>query len=152
MVKRRIRTIKGTINYPVGEYMNYNLPIIKSMYKSLKKLFPKDNLTLYCAGSSGAIISGVLASMFKDRKVIIAFVRKSKEKSHGDYYLPLEKDSKAIIVDDFIASGLTIYNIYEGFHKHNPSLEIDCLCVSGVMDERALPFKPRFIIHGTRGF
>lgn len=111
--------LEGSIGYPVGEYVFQNLPTVKKYAEQIINDFPDshdETLSIWCRGSSGSIISGLLISFLESHfKIIyINHVKKEGEHSHcgnndfrfGDYN---------IIVDDMIASGETILSIIQSF-------------------------------------
>lgn len=133
---------KTVMNYPVGHYMRVNLPIIKEMAQwiyltILENYDPTGQILVYlvCRGSSGSIISGIVLSelmSFGMNNVHIYYVRKENEKTHYQGCPLSLDDSVIVVVDDFIATGQTIYyikkNIEEGIGHPR---KIDIICVSG---------------------
>ena len=53
-----------TMDYPVGPNIKVNLPIINNMYRYIKEKFPEGIITIWCRGSSGAIIAGIISSNY----------------------------------------------------------------------------------------
>lgn len=133
------------MNYPVGDHMKHNMSIIKSMAKQLKVLYPLDNLILYCTGSSGAIIAGILSLLLPGREIRIAHVKKDGEDSHGVGRMFKADHYTSVIVDDFMASGASINRIYTAYKRMNDE-PIDCLCLSGEVKLDHLDFIPITII------
>ena len=78
-----IDTVKKlrTMNYPVGPNIKVNLPIINNMYRYIKEKFPEGTITIWCRGSSGAIIAGIISSKLKGR-ARVAYISKPNEKRH----------------------------------------------------------------------
>ena len=54
------------IEYPVGNYITTNLQIIKDMSYYILQLYGHRNICLWCRGSSGAIIAGIIVSTLED--------------------------------------------------------------------------------------
>lgn len=121
--------IAEAITYPVGKFIEYNIPVIRIMAIKLEKLFQGDTLVLWCSGSSGAIISAIVSSNLKN-KVFINHIKKSGEYSHdyGDYIT--NPNYRHIVIDDFISSGETIRFIYRTMCS-NLIESADCVCVTG---------------------
>jgi phosphoribosylpyrophosphate synthetase len=129
--------------YPVGSYINFNIGIINSMsdclVSILKTKFAKnDNILLFCRGSSGSILSGIISvSLIKEGfNPIICHIKKSGESAHSDNDFDDVRIGKAtgIIVDDFICTGETIRHIMV-IYTRNLRRKVDVLCVSGFIPE-----------------
>lgn len=115
-----------TIYYPIGVDLDnnriYTDKIAKVIYDTFKDQLSKEStLVFIIRGTSGAIISGIVASSIQNldshinTKILI--VRKPNEAAHG-YSLQgistVNKDKDIIIVlDDFIVTGNTIKAIIE---------------------------------------
>jgi hypothetical protein len=133
----------SSINYPIGLlYLKDNLIIVSQMAAAIHSLFEGRNISLWCRGSSGAIISGIISS--KIPIYSINHVKKAGEENHSGSWHDIFADVN-VIVDDFIKSGQTvnaIYNMmeYKGIEK------VDCLCVSSDVYKERLDFKPDYII------
>ena len=125
----RLKTLK-LIDYPVGTFISYNTPIIKSMASYIKRKFPEGTISLWCRGSSGAIIAGIISSNLKGR-TCIRYISKNNEKRHDKNNHNYETDFH-IIVDDFICTGKTIDEIINKSGRK----EFDLLIVSGGIDKR----------------
>ena len=136
--------IRPKMDYPVGANIMRNLPIILEMAELLKKAFPTERIHLWCRGSSGAIIAGIIATNFK--KVVICHIKKPGESSHSEGLPKTVKDAVHIIVDDFIGMGATVEEIHLAFKKHTRGKEIDCLCITGKFYINNIHFVPRVII------
>ena len=106
------------IDYPVGEYIKFNLKCIKQMVSTIIDFnIPKSNRIVLCGrGSSGDIISGIIASMLEDlynvENMTIYHIKKPNEDSHSSNMFSFHDSDKIIIIDDFIASGYTLQQIY----------------------------------------
>jgi orotate phosphoribosyltransferase-like protein len=127
-----------TIKYPVGDYIQYNIPIIKYMGDKIKliliekKLNTDAQINLICSGSSGAIIASIIATILYDKfeKVCIRYIKKDGENSHGFSYMCSEWfKGFNIIVDDFITTGATMKYI---FNKINNNTKVDLIAVSEI--------------------
>ena len=121
------------MNYPIGPNIKVNLPIINNMYRYIKEKFPEGTITIWCRGSSGAIIAGIISSIIISRsnfKVEVCHVKKEKEDSHSyqSIYFDSYNNYVEIIVDDFIASGKTVEAIIEKMNSYN--IVPNCLCVT----------------------
>lgn len=132
-------------DYPVGQFITENLPIIEEYCNKLQQLIDKSfqdkNIVLCCKGSSGAIIAGIIASKVKISKIV--HVKKDGETSHGGTSYYLNSWDIAVIVDDFVCSGNTVNSIYEklGCRK------IDVLMVNNYTFElHRLKFEPDYFI------
>jgi hypoxanthine phosphoribosyltransferase len=130
------------IDYPVGDHIQKNIPIINNMgvrIKSIlieKKLESDDQINLICSGSSGAIISSIIATiLYKDFKgVNIRHIKKDGESSHAadnykSHFYSSYFNGFNIIVDDFICSGDTMKRI---FSKIKDDIQIDIIAISKI--------------------
>ena len=133
-----IDTVKKlrTMDYPVGPNIKINLPIINNMYRYIKEKFPEGTITIWCRGSSGAIIAGIISSKLKGR-ARVAYISKPNEKRH-DLVSPYKYSvGYNIIVDDFICTGKTIDDII----KKSDRKKFDLLIVSGVVTKEFIKSK-----------
>jgi hypothetical protein len=132
-----------SINYPIGVlYLEDNLVIVTEMAQKLQDLFGGRTIALWCRGSSGAIISGIIASKIPIHS--INHVKKEGEDSHsGDWHRT--ECNINVIVDDFIKSGETVNAIYNKM-KYKGISVVDCLCVSSYVYKERLAFTPNYII------
>lgn len=133
--------------YPVGQYINENIPKILLMVEAFKQItdFKDTKLSLICRGSSGAIIATMFAA-YLPNECRIVHIKKEGESSHSGS-ISLRKDYRNIIVDDFIATGKTMNAIYQALvaDGYGGGVNIDCLCVTGEVYD--LDFKPKHFIH-----
>jgi adenine/guanine phosphoribosyltransferase-like PRPP-binding protein len=122
-------TIPLCRSYPVGENIQSYLPTIRGMIKAIKALDKKD-IKLCCRGSSGAIISGIIAAEIPECEII--HVKKDGETSHtyNSEYTILPSDY-IIYVDDFVSSGSTMLAINRALNTHR----VDCVCIGGLCCE-----------------
>ena len=124
------------MNYPIGPNLKVNLPIINNMYRYIKEKFPEGTITIWCRGSSGAIIAGIISSKLKGR-ARVAYISKPNEKRH-DLVSPYKYSAGYnIIVDDFICTGKTIDDII----KKSDRKKFDLLIVSGVVTKEFIKSK-----------
>lgn len=119
------------LNYPVGHYINQANNYINIVYNKLKDLVKDYPINIWCRGSSGAILSTLLANKFPDNNCLIFHVKKEGEQSHhGNYFVKAQRSAINIIIDDFIASGDTINEIFNHAKPHINS--INFLIVSSI--------------------
>ena len=130
----RLKTLK-LIEYPVGTFISYNTPIIKNMANYIKRKFPEETISLWCRGSSGAIIAGIISSILKGR-TDIRYISKNDEKRHDKTSI-LYKSTINIIVDDFVCTGETIDDII----NKSGCKKFDLLIVSGNISENFIKSK-----------
>lgn len=118
------------MQHPIGTHLSENLPYIKAMTKLIRKHPNLDNLVLVCRGSSGAIISSIIAINLVPIPPIV-YLRKDGELGHTHFNRSyLEDISKEfVVVDDFIASGETINNIVKTLKEYD--INHAGLCLSG---------------------
>lgn len=102
----------GIFHYPVGADPDMALIGAGNMTKILRKLYPSDRLFLACRGSSGTIISSMIAALTPIDGII--HIKKENESAHSRGFVSPGRliGGKIIIVDDFIGTGNTIWNIY----------------------------------------
>ena len=114
------------MDYPVGPNIKVNLPIINNMYRYIKEKFPEGTITIWCRGSSGAIIAGIISSKLKGR-ARVAYVSKPNEKRHDKVSAHMYSTGYNIIVDDFVCTGETINKII----NESTITQFDLLIISG---------------------
>lgn len=105
------------IGYPVGTCIKDAKELGRRMAKIIDHEFPHEKISLWCSGSSGSILSAIIANELH-RVEEILYVKKNNEYTHGtgeSYYVA--PNSTHIIVDDFISTGNTIIRIYDHFTK-----------------------------------
>ena len=104
-------------------------------YEGSVKL-PEGTITIWCRGSSGAIIAGIISSKLKGR-ARVAYISKPNEKRH-DLVSPYKYSvGYNIIVDDFICTGKTIDDII----KKSDREKFDLLIVSGMISKEFIKSK-----------
>lgn len=132
----KIIKIKGyEITYPVGSHMNKAIDYIKKVATVLNDIDTKDKtISLFCTGSSGAILSSLLYSQLIDKDVEICHIKKEGENSHSGSVINYRDHNINIIIDDFACSGSTIERIYTKTKEHSVSekIRIDYLILSGI--------------------
>ena len=111
----------GETSYPVGDRIQYNLPIINEMGNILKKFISETyplqtNVNLFCKGSSGAIIAALVGKDLIDHgfHVSIHHIKKDGEQAHTDHLISnatFQSGMVNVIIDDFISSGTTVESI-----------------------------------------
>lgn len=134
--------LNGGLFYPVGTYIKNNLPTILEMKDLLYSIYGNSKISLWCRGSSGAIIAAIISQAFSD--VIINHVKKEGESSHGTG-IDFEKERINIIVDDIVSSAITVNAIYKEFSIRGGD-KIECLCVADSIFVRNLKFIPNTIV------
>lgn len=137
------------IPYPIGRNVKEALPIVKDMADNLKSIYKiTDNIQFVCRGSSGALISGMLASYMSNYNIRIIYIHKPNEYAHS--YMEVKGTDNIVIVDDFIDSAETVNIIYKALQKDlfDDNVIIDTLCVSNRVHQLDLAFIPNNIISG----
>ena len=133
------------MRYPIGVHIQYNWPVIQCMQNKLLEYLLKEQLKnkiiqLFCMGSSGSIISSLIAShlISNEFEVTIHYIQKEGESRHGGNYDV--DDAKLIsiniIVDDFIITGETIRKIYRTMIDRN--IEVHGVMFSGTCSYDAM--------------
>jgi adenine/guanine phosphoribosyltransferase-like PRPP-binding protein len=145
---KHIKTGIAQLYYPIGEKIHENKDRIEKLIKEFASIkeFNKQKLTLICRGSSGAIIAAMFAMKLSNECVII-HIKKDGEESHTHFERSrVDRNSKLIIVDDFVKTGNTVNTIYHKLTEiFNPTtIVIDCLCVTGT--SKRLNFEPKYFI------
>jgi phosphoribosylpyrophosphate synthetase len=118
--------------YPVSNGIKEAIQTAKNMVEALIDVYgSQQRFRLVCAGSSGAILSALAASILAGSVVEIIHIKKDGEKSHceGDQaedYI----DTVTVIIDDLISSGDTVCRIYKKFTEANPEHKIDAIIVN----------------------
>lgn len=133
--------------YPMGPNIMKNLPIINHMVYELKKYYISDeHLALWCRGSSGAIIAGIIASLRPN--TIVVHIRKSGEDSHSQTQSPPERDYyKNIIVDDFVSSGNTLTEMI--MHMNKRKYKVHGICM-GKLNGYKVPNDLEIVFSGEK--
>lgn len=134
------------MSYPVGLRLKDNLPIIQQMAQEINKLHPEGTIALWCRGSSGLIIGGIIASLLPNRLITINHMKKQGEKSHNDNRINL-MCMHNIIVDDFVATGSTVNTML--MEIRIMGIEHVDLCISGNMNEDMLEKFDNIILSGS---
>lgn len=131
---------KQSPSYPTGKrFSTDDFHYIRATAEAINRVYPKDKILLVVRGHSDSILAGGIAYLLtrKGSDVIISVSRKA-ENSHSSSLegVTIHKgDSKIIIVDDFIESGDTIYNIINDLKQIENTSHFDMLCISNCWDE-----------------
>ncbi len=146
---KEVASLYGT-GYPVGEDMGGVQNTVNVMFDELKLLYKdkvKPQFVFVCRGSSGAILAGCVAFMFKNDEIRcrVIHIKKPGENSHQEF-VSFSKDETIIMIDDFISSGTTVNAIHNALIDCNRPFEIDTLIVGGSFQPNRLDFKPNNII------
>lgn len=129
--------------YPTGKlFSTDDFYYIRATAEAINRVFPKDKILLVVRGHSGSILAGGIAYLLarKGNYVIISVSRKA-ENSHSNSLdgVAIHKgDSKIVIIDDFIDSGDTIYNIINDLKQIENISHYDMLCISNHWDEERI--------------
>lgn len=138
---------RGELTYPMDAHIADNLPKINEMSEKLAEVLITEyfkhmrvnKITLYCRGSSGAILSALVSNyligIFPNVEISICHIKKDGEKSHSgtnSLWISNMISHVSIIIDDFIATGTTIIAIVDQLRKYNgDTFKPDILCVTG---------------------
>ena len=129
--------------YPTGKlFSTDDFYYIRATAEAINRVFPKDKILLVVRGHSGSILAGGIAYLLarKGNHVIISVSRKA-ETPHSCNLdgMPLDRgDFKIIIIDDFVESGDTIYNIINDLKQIKNIGHFDMLCISNHWDEEVI--------------
>ena len=118
----KLDTLGVDIKYPVGSSMTFLLDYCESAASKLTQIFPMDNIAFIVRGTSGVMIGGIVASLLMDKAHICSKViinRKTNEDCHASNLEGLKSvlnyeeinPFRLVVIDDFIGTGKTIYNI-----------------------------------------
>lgn len=136
--------LSHSMNYPVGEYIQANIPPIKELFDNFLRVAQLDIesqpiINICGRGSSGTIIGTIfsqgLLTVYPDKKTVFTHIAKPSEESHHvdagnrEDYLGLN-----VLVDDFISSGNTIRKSMEYIRSatENPNFKMDYICLDRV--------------------
>lgn len=133
--------------YPVGLNLDYWIREVDIYYKLIEKDIidnakaPVSQIHLFCTGSSGAIISALIASKFDSRfNVVISHIKKDGEISHSSGHVfdsGINDSDMGYIVDDLISSGQTMIRIIESLTKKQLKIT-RAIIVSGDVDKHVI--------------
>ena len=140
-----------SIQYPVGSNIAINYPRIELMATLFCERFKSDltkNITLYCMGSSGAIIATIfyqiLSKLMPDIKIEICHVKKSGEESHSGA-INFSSSNISVFVDDFISSGQTVRTCIDKIKTYGYEFEsFDYIVVSWARNEFIKTTNPNY--------
>lgn len=130
------------ISYPIGSHIDEAITYINKVYATiiLNELFKNRDINLWCRGSSGAILAGLLASRLLTTKtfysVQVIHVKKPNENAHGSDLTYVIEDGCNIIIDDFSYTGDTIIYITKAM-KSLGIRYIDAIILSAIHGEYA---------------
>ncbi len=108
------------MSYPIAAHIRENLDLIHNMANQIVVNFQTEInfINLVCRGSSGAMISAIIASRIPQVRRIY-YIRKETESTHSmPFAFSSEKPKKGdlnIFVDDFMESGNTFIETVKGF-------------------------------------
>lgn len=156
---------QGEIRYPVGSYIVSAISFIDKALLTIKEkiTFENENILIWCRGSSGAILAGLLAAklinLYPAIYTRIVHVKKPGEQAHDVdiKHVRLSTTYTNIIIDDFSYSGETIMSIAKAMAIREVQY-IDLLILSNIQTvkgdetyQRVLPFPvPTTLIVGDR--
>lgn len=130
------------ISYPIGSHIDEAIIYINKVYATiiLNELFKNRDINLWCRGSSGAILAGLLASRLLTTKtfhsVQVIHVKKPNENAHGSDLTYVIEGGCNIIIDDFSYTGDTIIHITKAM-KSLGIRYIDAIILSAIHGEYA---------------
>lgn len=145
------KTTARYIQYPVGLCMNHNIPNINILCDDLLKAIrnrstkPDANtIQFWCAGSSGAIIAGIMANFLYSNGITpvrINYVRKNEElpSSHENGHCNHNPNDLTIFVDDIISSGTTYRRVRQQLRQSTNLIDFDIVVITGIIDESLVP-------------
>lgn len=138
-----------SISYPVGPGIMHNKKSIAALTDRMVKIIGKNTpITLWCRGSSGAIIAAITSLSFD--KVYINHVKKHGEEAHSySYYNGTINSRIQIIIDDFSNSGDTVNEVRKEMEASGIK-KIDYVCLGGSCRPSTFDFIPNIAIIGTK--
>ena len=142
-------SVEGCVKYPVHYNIQQNMTHINAMIEAISTHYPDKPILLWCSGSSGAMIAGIVASRLKN--VAVSHVKKESENAHSSHVnIPssFAENKLNFIIDDFIYSGQTVNYIYKRMREKYPFIKVDCLVVSSTVKIKNLDFDPVAVISG----
>lgn len=122
---KEIKLSNNISSYPVGENVSDYYHTCKEIGERINELFPEQSITLWCRGSSGTIISALVAQHIQT-SVEIYHVKKHGEDAHCNCNAHHDIN---IIIDDLMATGDTVEKIYNEIQKNK--LHPDCVIMTG---------------------
>jgi orotate phosphoribosyltransferase len=144
-----IKLNSGDISYyPIGRFITSYIEICKEIATVLDNLYPDGKISIWCRGSSGAILSALVVSNMKSNNVNICHIKKDGEYSHSSVNT-FDRSRVHVIIDDIIATGTTMQYIYEGMqsaYKWSYGIDdydiiIDALILCTSIDTSKINFK-----------
>ena len=122
--------------YPVYQHMKQLCITVNNIIKTVKKhKLHKQEIVLWCRGSSGAAIAALIAAKLPNCSIV--HVKKHREEHH---YSDLDIKQKAynVFVDDFISSGTTLKEVIKTINDYDLKLNAIWLCNSKSFDSNKL--------------
>lgn len=113
------------VSYNHTFYQGYTLRAAAKLYL---KALPKEVTVLVSRGHSGTAIASAMLTLAEDRYLRHVIVRKDYEMQHSEGHIKTLSGEVAAIVDDFTASGSTVFTILETVEKR---INIKYLIVDG---------------------
>lgn len=141
--------------YPVGHNLVKNLPAIKQMGDEIGARYHDNKIHLFCQGSSGAIIAGIVVANLTTIGIEaeVNHVKKEGEWSHHSGAARIgsfDDNSVCIIIDDFISSGETVNRIYAEYENcmkmSGRPVKLDALVVRGNVHIGGLQFDAKLLL------
>ena len=126
------------LTYPVGININQIIFYIKEVMKCIidNEVFKNVHyINIWCTGSSGAILSALLAEKitfhYSSITVRIYHIKKEGEHSHNGNFekLFIDNDMYNIVIDDFVSTGDTLQRIQKHLSFHSVN-KVDLLILS----------------------
>lgn len=99
------------LSYPVGQHVILWTEYIENVIPILKKILTFPAFNLWCRGSSGSILAGMVAIKMRNKyEITINHIKKEGESSHHGNHFEANKYQN-IIIDDFSRYGATVNDI-----------------------------------------
>lgn len=110
---------QGEIRYPIGSHIVSAISFVDKALLIIEEkiVFKNANILIWCRGSSGAILAGLLASklidLYPTTYTRVIHVKKTGEQAHATdiEHVSLSTAYTNIIIDDFSYTGETIMSI-----------------------------------------
>jgi len=127
----------GQVCYPVHREIQDKFHTMEVMAKEIIKVIPaKKSIVFFCRGTSGIIFATFMVNYLynfnRDIVAHIEYVQKPEEDRHDSSKTPpklLSSKNFNVIVDDFMASGLTLQKVYQRIQESIKT--VDLLCLTG---------------------
>jgi hypothetical protein len=146
----RLNTVRFA--YPVYENLiavDTNAKIIADWLNDFKPRYSmmfdgregKKPISLFCRGTSGIIIASAVKRLLKGPSDI-RYIRKETESRHEYGHGGVDSDNINIVIDDFIASGLTMKKISDELGCDKTNIHIVCIRQTIGEEDRLLELFP----------